>query len=142
MQRHKGNSGPGFLLLIAIVSTTIAVILLSQQSSALSAGEAEQGNLSSPATVDAMPIQLRPGIEGIALIDKDNYTICIYQYQSHRPDHERLVLLAARSFRYDIQLEDYNTAEPRPAAIKDLIHQSSQSSEKGYPGHTEGTEAK
>ena len=73
------------------------------------------------ATVEAIPIQLRPGIEGIALIDKENYTICIYQYQTHRPNHESLVLLAARSFRYDVLLEDYNTAEPKPGELKERI---------------------
>jgi hypothetical protein len=72
----------------------------------------------------AFPVEVRPGYEAIALIDKENETLSLYQYDFSRVSHERLVLLAARSFRYDRMLEDYNTAQPRPDEIKQRVMQS------------------
>ena len=83
-----------------------------------------------PANVELIPVQLSPNNQGFVILDKQNHTMCLYQYQATRPAHERLVLLAARSFRYDTQLEDYNTAEPRPEAVRRLLEQARE----GEPG--------
>jgi hypothetical protein len=135
MLKRTGHAGPAVVFLSIIVLAVTAVILLNRPSSAdpeNTIGEVSQTPL---AEVEAVPILLRPGVEGLALIDKKNYTICIYQYQTHQSANERLVLLAARSFRYDVQLEDYNTAEPRPAAIKELVLRARQSGQKPQPEH-------
>jgi len=108
------------LPLIIIISTIAAIILLSRHSGAIDDGGQNVENRQS-SDIIAIPLQLRGGIDGIAIIDKSNYTICIYQYQGHRPDDERFVLLSARSFRYDRLLQDYNTAEPRPETVKQII---------------------
>ena len=76
------------------------------------------------ADVVAFPVEVKPGYEAIALVDKENETLSLYQYDFSRASHERLVLLAARSFRYDRMLEDYNTAQPRPEEIKQLVMRS------------------
>ena len=55
-------------------------------------------------------MEVKPGYEAIALVDKKNETLSLYQYDFSRVSHEWLVLLAARSFRHDRMLEDYNTA--------------------------------
>ncbi len=73
------------------------------------------------AEVLAFPVEVKPGYQAIALIDKENETLSLYQYDITRAAHERLVLLAARSFRYDRLLEDYNTAQPRPDEIKKRV---------------------
>ena len=82
--------------------------------------------IASPYSADviAFPVEVKPGYEAIAIIDKENQTLSLYQYDISRASHERLVLLAARSFRYDRMLEDYNTAQPRPEEIKRLVMQS------------------
>ncbi len=72
----------------------------------------------------AFPVEVKPGYEAIALVDKENETLSLYQYDFSGASHERLVLLAARSFRYDRMLEDYNTAQPQPEEIKQLVMQS------------------
>lgn len=108
-------------VVIILVSTVTAVILLSQQSCAISNGHEGDICLPNRADIEAVRIQIRPGMEGLALIDRQHQTICIYQYQAHRPAHEALVLLAARSFRYDVQLEDYNTAKPHPSEVEQLL---------------------
>ena len=76
------------------------------------------------AAVEAVVLHMGSGIDGLALIDREHRTICLYQYQPRRPEHERFVLVAARSFRYDCQLEDFNTAEPRPAAVRELLERA------------------
>ncbi|MCF7959059.1 MAG: hypothetical protein K9M57_11485, partial [Phycisphaerae bacterium] len=43
----------------------------------------------------------------------------------HLPAHQHFSLLAARSFKYDVLLEDYNTGEPRPATVKELLSKGS-----------------
>lgn len=124
MARHTNQA---VLLLITIVSTTIAAIMFSQYSWAVGpSGSTDNETIKSVNQIEALAVQLRPGIDGIALIDKELYTICIYQYQGHRPIHERFVLLSARSFRYDRQLEDYNTAEPRPDQVRQILEQAAQ----------------
>ena len=129
MARHSNQA---FLLLITVISTTLAAVLITGQSSANSGRLADNypGPLDS-ARVTALAVQLRPGMDGIALIDTANSTICIYQYQAHRPVHDSFVLLAARSFRYDCQLVEYNTAEPRPEQVRQLIQQAQVGSQNG-----------
>ncbi len=84
--------------------------------------------LSSATTLDgdnssviAIPIMLGQGLQGIALIDKTHYTISIYQYRGLRYGKGGLVLLAVRSYKYDCQLENFNTAKPFPSEVKQLL---------------------
>lgn len=121
MLKRFGPGGTTLLLLITIVSTAIVVILFSRQLTAVSEKPIIEEPDGEIAFVEAFAVQIRPGVEGIAIVDKKHYTVCLYQYQAHRPAHEGLVLLSARSFRYDVQLEDYNTAEPHPAEVKQLL---------------------
>ena len=121
MLKRFGLGGTTLLLLITIVSTAIVVILFSRQLTAVSEKPIIEESDGEIAVVDAFAVQIRPGVEGIAIVDKKHHTVCLYQYQAHRPAHEGLVLLSARSFRYDVQLEDYNTAEPHPAEVKQLL---------------------
>ncbi len=118
------------LIFSVMLSVVALVILLSQQQTVVGDGLnlASQAGLNPP-TIQAVPLQLKPGSQALALIDHDNETICLYEYQYNRQKHERLVLLATRSFKYDRQLEAFNTASPTPMDIKRLID-SSGSDEK------------
>ena len=112
------------LLLVAgaaILSFVGAIVLLQQP---LSGGQGVPDYVpeGDPEALTAIAIQLQPGVDGIALIDRQNETICIYQIDIGRVAHEKLILLAARSFRYDRQLEDFNTAEPRPETVKKILN--------------------
>ena len=71
--------------------------------------------------IEALALQVSPGHEVLALIDKRNETICLYKYDFGRGAHETLVLLAARSFKYDRKLEALNTAEPLPDQIRQRL---------------------
>ena len=111
------------LVVIAVVSSGWALMVLTRPDQLGPWDRTASAELAPQtlASTIAFPIQFRPGVEGVALIDNENQTICIYQYDLNRPAHERLVLLAARSFRYDRRLTDYNTASPRPHEVRDLI---------------------
>ena len=118
------------LMGVAIVATLLAVVLLAQQG----AGKAATPELSpqgdKPANVISFAVALSPGHDGIAVIDRENYTLCLYEYNQTAAPHERFVLLAVRSFRYDRQLEDYNNADPRPRQIKQRVMQLHRTAEK------------
>ena len=123
-------------LLITVLSTTGAVFLLSRQ---LTAQAVQEEKLAPAAALTAFPIQIAPGFDGIVLIDHQNRNLCIYQYRARNPAHERLTLLAARNFRYDLQLEDYNNADPRPGTVKEWLgraggYTTPPAKPKGYEG--------
>ena len=71
-----------------------------------------------------MPGQLSPNTWGCYLMDTDHQTLCVYQYS---PGEQILRLVAARSFRYDRTMGNYNTAPP-PLDIRDLSERSEQKS--------------
>lgn len=58
------------------------------------------------AGVFVIPGQFGPTNYGCYLLDIDAQTICAYQYM---PNGNELKLLAARHFRYDRQLKNYNS---------------------------------
>ncbi|MCK5113898.1 MAG: hypothetical protein KAR11_03970 [Phycisphaerae bacterium] len=57
---------------------------------------------------------------GLYLVDYENKTICIYQVT---PEKGRsLKLISARSYKYDVQLDAYNTPdEMSPAVVKEMV---------------------
>ena len=110
--------GQVLLLAITVISAIAAVVLLSREGSA---GGPQTGD-----SITAIPIRLSAKSDGIALIDTSNCTICIYQYRLGEPAHESLALLAVRSFRYDVQLEEYNIASPRPGEVRKLLERRPQ----------------
>jgi hypothetical protein len=76
-----------------------------------------------PADVEVIPVAIAPAGTGFLLVDKRNHTLCLYETRQ-RTDHERLTLLAARSFRQDVQLENFNCGEPSPQAVQALLEQA------------------
>jgi hypothetical protein len=53
-----------------------------------------------------MPCQLHPEVWGCYLLDTQRQTLCVYEY---RAGEKALVLSAARNFRYDLDLKNYNS---------------------------------
>lgn len=68
-----------------------------------------------------VPIQIDRDNYGIAMVDTNRQSLWIYELNRRAAAHNRLRLLAARSWKYDKLLEDYNTAEPKPKQIKELL---------------------
>jgi hypothetical protein len=76
-----------------------------------------------PAAVSVVPLQLGRESYGLAMVDAKSETIWIYEINSRAPAHSRLKLLAARSWHYDKLLEEYNSAQPKPSEVKNIIEQ-------------------
>lgn len=74
------------------------------------------------AGVFIMPGQFSRDTYGCYLMDVDAQTLCVYQWD---PASRKIKLLAARSFRYDRHLTDYNTENPSPAEIRELLEKES-----------------
>jgi hypothetical protein len=73
-----------------------------------------------------VPIQFERDSYGIAMVDTAGQTIWIYQLSERGPVYNRLKLLAARSWKYDKLLEQYNTAEPKPEQVRALLRNLGQ----------------
>jgi hypothetical protein len=104
----------------AALLAVIALLLFSRSSvpSFLPAAYAQnQPPIAGGAGVFVMPGQFRENVWGCYLLDVDAKTLCAYQYF---PGEKKLRLAAARSYRSDVKLENYNT-EPSPNEIKALI---------------------
>ena len=65
-----------------------------------------------------MPAQLGPQTYGLYLMDVDSGTITVYRAM---PDSSRFRLMAARSFKNDRFLEDYNNDHPTPPEVQKLV---------------------
>jgi hypothetical protein len=70
-----------------------------------------------------VPVQLGRDSYGVAMVDTKKESIWVYEISTRGPAHTRLKLLAARSWHYDRMLEEYNSAEPQPQQVKDIIEQ-------------------
>jgi hypothetical protein len=104
-------------LLILGATAALLMIIGSLQ---LPAAEA-QLQFGSDSDIAVVPIQLDRDSYGLAMVDKTAETIWIYEISARGTPQSRLRLLAARSWKYDRQLEDLNNAEPKPEQIKALL---------------------
>lgn len=68
-----------------------------------------------------VPVQIERDSFGIVLVDKVGQTMCLYELNSRGKRQNRLKLLAARSWKYDRLLQQYNTSRPSPKQVKEII---------------------
>lgn len=122
MFRHKTPKVKAVLLVAIGFSVVFCLVFLAGRSHA--GGEIFPPQTGESSTMEVVPIQLTPNTCGFVLVDKTRQTLCLYEYRHHLPAHERLALVAARSYKYDVELQDYNTAEPRPETVKDLLQRA------------------
>ncbi len=121
-----------------VIAVSLAVIAfeLATRSGSISL----QSVLAQPATgagaggVFAFSGQLSKGSYGIFLVDVDAGTIWTYEYVAAK---RCLRLAAARSWRYDRYLEDYNTCDLPPQVVEQMVdeqrRQQLQSIENDVP---------
>lgn len=70
------------------------------------------------AGVFIMPAQFSSNTWGVYLLDVDSQTLAAYQYL---PGPRQLQLVAARTYRYDRGLQNFNTAAPSPREVEELL---------------------
>jgi len=68
-----------------------------------------------------VPVQVGRDAYGIAMVDLAGKTLWVYEINSRAAPDNRLRLLAARDWQYDQLLQQYNTAEPKPQQIRELL---------------------
>ncbi|MCC6423705.1 MAG: hypothetical protein IT447_09535 [Phycisphaerales bacterium] len=122
MRRRRPNRSILFALYLnAAMLALVAVALLARKgdSSILQAAYGQnQPPIAGGAGVFVMPGQLSSNTWGCFLLDVDAQTLCVYQYSGGDRD---LRLVAARGFRYDRRLTNYNTQKPSPQEVKALL---------------------
>jgi hypothetical protein len=78
----------------------------------------------------AIPAQLSVNTWGCYLVDTDAQTLCAYQYL---PGEKQLRLVAARGFKYDRGLTNFNTT-PAPLEVRDWLDR--EAAQKSTPSPT------
>ena len=58
---------------------------------------------------------------GLYLVDTKRQSLCVYQWL---PGTRKLRLMAARTFKFDVQLDEYNADKPTPSEVKRLVEQN------------------
>jgi hypothetical protein len=74
------------------------------------------------------PAQFSSNVWGVYLLDVDQQTICAYTVSGSPP---QLRLTAARNFRYDRKLGNYNIAGPSANEVKELLEKEQAETRTG-----------
>ena len=74
------------------------------------------------------PAQFSSNVWGVYLLDVDQQTICAYTVSGSPP---QLKLTAARNFRYDRKLGNYNIAGPTANEVKELLEKEQAETRTG-----------
>jgi hypothetical protein len=117
----------------AALLAVIALVLLNRSGapSFMSAAYGQnQAPIAGGAGVFIMPAQMQTNVWGAYLLDVDNKTICAYQFY---PGEKKLRLTAARSYKWDTRLENFNTDIP-PKEVKALIDRQAAAQQQGAGG--------
>jgi hypothetical protein len=110
-----------WMLLIFVVLGVLALFFIVAKPGSPASAKAEP--LMGNNEVLVIPIQIERDRYGVAMVDMVNETLWVYELNSMGPAHNRLRLLAARSWQYDRLLKQYNTSEPKPEQVRMLLEE-------------------
>jgi len=106
----------------AALLAVILIVMLTRNGgipSVLSAAYAQnQQPIAGGGGVFIMPAQFKENVWGCYLLDVDSQTLCAYQYFA---GDKNLRLAAARSYKWDRRLENFNTSDPNPRQVKAML---------------------
>ena len=106
----------------AAVLVIMAVVLFFVDNRVISqAPAAAQSSRVTTDNIVVVPVQVGRDSYGVAMVDKAGKTLWVYEFNSRGQAHNRMRLLAARSWEYDRLLRDYNSAEPKPEQVRDIL---------------------
>ena len=118
------NAAVLLAILIALLARNTSQPALAQYQPAIGGGGG----------VFLVPAQFSRDTYGCYLLDVDAQTLCAYRFDSMQ---STLKLAAARSFRFDRKLGNFNVAAPTPSDVKDLLEQESRGSRVAVPATTQ-----
>src|SRR4051794_11108898 len=101
----------------AVLCAILAVILFKDSSPPVALGQM-QASIAGGGGVFVMPAQFSKDTYGCYLLDVDAQTLAVYRYE---PLEKQLRLAAARNFRWDRKLANFNTALPSPLEVKEML---------------------
>jgi hypothetical protein len=114
-------------LLLAVIAT--ATIVRWDESSLFKSAFAQsaappRAGLEGARGIYAFTGQLNARSYGLFMLDADTGTVWCYEIQGTGAKGEpRLTLVAARSWVYDRYLEEFNTGEPIPSQVREMVQQ-------------------
>lgn len=117
--RESGGSSATWLVLIALVALASWLVFEAGTSVASGVPELAAGSAAGDSVL-VVAGQVTRDTYGLYIVDQKNQTICIYQWL---PGSHKLRLMAARTYIYDRELDEYNT-EPSPREIRDLVRKA------------------
>jgi hypothetical protein len=107
--------------LILIVLFAAVLLFFVSEVVVFSPGHAQaQTDFSVSGNLSVIPVQLGRENYGIAMIDQTAQTIWLYRI-NRSPSHKKLELIAARSWKYDKMLQNFNSSDPSPQQVKMLL---------------------
>ena len=141
MQEHRNaKRWPQWAVFFSL--GVIAVSFAGNKLKSIARAQTPQAN-NSAGNIVVVPVQLGRDSYGIAMVDQLEQRIWVYELNSRGGTHNRLRLLAARNFKYDRLLDDYNTGEPKPGQVKKILERLSMPGrskrEKQYSEELEDT---
>ena len=104
-------------VLVTVLSMAAGALL----TTALTGTTQAEGQESGKRSVDPVLVvsgQISSNAYGLYLVDYEQKTICVYQYT---PKERNLRLVAARTYRFDVQLDEHNTASPKPREVQEMV---------------------
>ena len=107
----------------AAVLVAILAVLLGRDGGgrpmlSMALAQSQSPGIAGGAGVYVMPAQFSQTIWGCYVMDLEQQTLCAYTVSGTPP---KLRLVAAREIRHDRRLRNYNTPDPSPAEVQDLI---------------------
>jgi len=83
---------------------------------------ADEQNIT-PNNITILPIQIGRDSYGVVMVDTTSEHMWVYELNKSG-SNRRLKLIAARDWRFDKELSQYNTAEPTPEQVKTLLQKA------------------
>ena len=108
------------MLSVLVVLGAVCLFLIGGQAGQPASVQAQQQSTTEGGII-VVPIQLERDSYGLAMVDTKGQTLWIYELSRRGATYDRLRLVAARSWRYDRLLQQYNTAEPKPDQVRALL---------------------
>ena len=125
--RHRNPIAVALYLNAAVLVAILAVLLARDSHQGMlpmAFGQAQPAGVAGGAGVYLMPGQFSSNLWGCYIIDVDQQTLCAYTVSGSPP---QLKLVAARDFRYDRRLKNYNTPSPTPQEVQELVAKEASS---------------
>jgi hypothetical protein len=118
--RHRNPVAVALYVNAAMLVAILAVLVARDSHPTMvpmAMGQAQQPAIAGGAGLFVMPAQFSGNVWGCYILDVDQQTLCAYNVTGSPP---KLKLIAARDFRYDRRLRNYNT-DVSPQEVQDLV---------------------